>query len=488
MLALRQKIPPQDPKMPSRKIITIILFFLFSFLRLCSLVRGQEVSPSPTPISLKTDDANVSATVITAANTDLANVDCETTDIEGDVQGDLILDFTPVPTATASAIASATVIPAPISEAMVEEETDLVVENSLVLTADSGGSTALFNTGEETVLETGDANVSAAVLTFANNNFEGEVSVEVINVYGNLEGDIILPINIPTDIPVASPSATAQEKIVQTNTAEIENTITIETETGDNQADRNTGEEVSITTGASTVAVNTVNFANTNLVDTCQWVVVVNEVPEGTSEIFSNDTGGGISEESVPADKQTEQTNTVLLKNNLELSAKTGGNQASANTNGNTAVKTGDANVLVNLVNFVNTNVQSTGRLLVAVVNIFGRWQGTFIGPGSTVSPTPTLTPTSTLTPAPSVAEPGPAVVQAVAVPTLTPMPTSTAAPTLRPKPTVPGPTSASTSILVSSPAAEPLADRRIKINLAWLVLISPVFLTAMAIKKFLVN
>jgi hypothetical protein len=78
----------------------------------------------------------------------------------------------------------------------------------------------------------------------------------------------------------------------------------------------------------------------------------------------------------------TTQTNNAKIENNVNLSANAGGNNASYNTGGNSNVSTGDTQVIVNIVNFVNTNITGGGKLVVTVVNVFGSWLGDFVAPG----------------------------------------------------------------------------------------------------------
>ena len=80
----------------------------------------------------------------------------------------------------------------------------------------------------------------------------------------------------------------------------------------------------------------------------------------------------------------TYQANTANINNNINLTANTGGNKASQNTGGNSQIKTGDAQVIASLVNFVNNNISGSSKLVVSVVNVFGSWLGDFITPGST--------------------------------------------------------------------------------------------------------
>jgi hypothetical protein len=78
----------------------------------------------------------------------------------------------------------------------------------------------------------------------------------------------------------------------------------------------------------------------------------------------------------------TVQTNNANIVNNLNLSANTGGNETSKNTGGNNSIVTGDANIIANIVNFVNNNIAGNGRLFVTVVNVFGSWMGNLVTPG----------------------------------------------------------------------------------------------------------
>src|SRR4029077_16659587 len=93
----------------------------------------------------------------------------------------------------------------------------------------------------------------------------------------------------------------------------------------------------------------------------------------------------------------TSQTNAAGIVNNINLAANTGGNNTSYNTGGNSSIATGDANIIANLVNFVNNNVTGGGKLVVTVVNVFGSWLGNFVTPGHTdTSPVVADNPTTT--------------------------------------------------------------------------------------------
>jgi hypothetical protein len=132
----------------------------------------------------------------------------------------------------------------------------------------------------------------------------------------------------------------------------------------------------------------------------------------------TTNTGNGAGSTNNASDtsnnsSNTEQTNTAHITNNINLSANTGGNTANENTGGSSTVKTGNANVIANLVNFVNNNIVGKGKLVVTVVNVFGSWVGNLITPGHTkeegaqnqsasAQSTATTTAQVTVTPAPT--------------------------------------------------------------------------------------
>ena len=63
------------------------------------------------------------------------------------------------------------------------------------------------------------------------------------------------------------------------------------------------------------------------------------------------------------------------------IGPNTGNNQANYNTGGDSTIKTGDVNVAVSIMNFVNTNI--IGRtLMLGIINVFGSWTGNAVPPG----------------------------------------------------------------------------------------------------------
>jgi hypothetical protein len=107
----------------------------------------------------------------------------------------------------------------------------------------------------------------------------------------------------------------------------------------------------------------------------------------GGNETANSGNGAGSdnnANSNQTSNSTTEQNNNANVENTLNLSANTGKNHANENTGGSSTVKTGDAKIIANVVNFVNNNIKGSGKLVVTVVNVFGSWVGNFITPGHT--------------------------------------------------------------------------------------------------------
>lgn len=389
--------------------------------------------------SVETGDANTSGTLVNIANTNLAGLAVSEFNVADDQKGDLVLDFTSgcivgceffdpastVNTGNGSNSANDSEVNQTVTNNTFQYN-EGTLENNVTLEANSGDNQADKNTGGDSTITTGDANVAANVVNFLNNNIAGNVILGVVNIFGDLIGDIILPeeaINMPlagaANIGNGSDSTnsalidnTINNITAQTNDALIQNNLNFQSNTGGNQTSQNTGGNSSIETGEANINSQTLNIANSNISGGDWWLVLVNEAGEWAGKILgapdgsniagsagtqiSDDPNGNITvtNQNNDSDSQntastgqtvnnnTVQNNVAQIINNLNLFANTGNNSVSKNTGGDSSIKTGDASVIANLVNFVNNNISGNGRLTVVVVNVFGSWLGDFVTPG----------------------------------------------------------------------------------------------------------
>jgi hypothetical protein len=297
------------------------------------------------------------------------------------------------------------------------------IKNDIEINALSGMNGASKNTGAGDI-STGDSNAAASIVNFLNTNLNvPQWLIGVVNIFGTLVGDIILP------RPEDSPSSQTTTQIAQNSTtgaqsqnealnsnqnttnfqnynnAEVLNNVDAQAVTGQNNSSYNTGPG-QIQDGDADVSTQEVNVANQNVIsDQPLWIVIVNKMGEWVGYIVGEEPGQNIagSPEFFQSSDQTAQNfatgpesqnsavtsqtsetnvanqNTGKIENNIKILSDSGDNQTAYNTLGG-AIQTGDAKTGLDLVNFINNNF--TGQsLAILIVNVFGEWVGKVIPP-----------------------------------------------------------------------------------------------------------
>lgn len=155
----------------------------------------------------------------------------------------------------------------------------------------------------------------------------------------------------------ATVDLTRTNTVVQNNTAKVSNYVDVDANTGDNDANDNTGGDVNIDTGNSSVEVAVQNLLNKNSasIDCC--------ANGGTSVKIANN--GSDSDNDVDLDLDSSnsifQDNEAKVDNDVYADANTGNNDAEDNTNGDVSIDTGRAEVGVGILNALNANFASIG-------------------------------------------------------------------------------------------------------------------------------
>jgi len=388
--------------------------------------------------SIETGDSNTSGTIINSINTNLEGISLAEFNIIGDYMGNYVLDFESgcisgcggdiVVANTGNGNGSDNIASVDtINNDSSFQTNDAEIENNMTLVANSGNNKTNDNTRSNTSIDTGDANVSASVLNLVNTNIAGGIVYSVVNIFGDLVGDIIFPEtdnccgddvyatnseNSGGSTNVTDVDITNSDDTFQFNNVELENNLILEANTGKNVLTDNTQGSGYIETGNVEIEGSVVNVANTNISGGDMWLVIVNEAGKWVGRILGTDggniagsegfvfdvdengeitavnSGNGENSDNNTSIDQTNvstvvQDNNAKITNNLVLSANTGENRAKDNTGGNNSIITGDARIVANIVNFVNTNIAGSGTLYVNVVNVFGSWLGNFVTPGS---------------------------------------------------------------------------------------------------------
>ncbi len=127
-------------------------------------------------------------------------------------------------------------------------------------------------------------------------------------------------------------------------------------ESGDNEAENNTGGDVTVTTGSATANVNLNNLANAN------WAAVVSGFGSGPAWIGVEISGNGSkSENEVKVEQRLfttiVQDNWAEILNRVEAEVESGDNEAENNTEADVAIHTGAATANINLNNKANFNL-----------------------------------------------------------------------------------------------------------------------------------
>ncbi|MBZ9571930.1 DUF11 domain-containing protein [Patescibacteria group bacterium] len=267
------------------------------------------------------------------------------------------------------------------------------IENEVLIDASTGNNSASSNSGDA-IINTGDANVVTNVFNFLNSNIIGSNWTQIIiNVFDNWIGDLIFPGKEAMQDFLGQGSSVCGgdcggTNIVSSNEGQIENEVTVVADTGQNTITRGSG---IINTGHANAQANVFNVANSNINGGSWFLLGINVFGNWKGNVFSLPPGFGnnVSSNGVklynlgPEDLDNPSENSSLnivndntgtIKNSVLVNVSTGGNTANSNE-GSAVINTGNANVLTNLTNILNSNITGANWLL-GMINVFGNWQG----------------------------------------------------------------------------------------------------------------
>ena len=190
------------------------------------------------------------------------------------------------------------------------------------------------------------------------------------------------------------------------NNANVGNTVNLDASSGNNSSSYNTGNG-SVSSGDANVVLSILNLINTvfiaptggqiglflgNFLGSLIGDYVVDpasgeaySLTGSRLDVGNSDTGAGSQNTAIvnAGDNTTiNNTNNGVLDNNINLSANTGNNQSSYNT-GNGQVTSGNANISLNLLNFLNSVFVARDSGLVGILNVFGDFIGNLVIPKS---------------------------------------------------------------------------------------------------------
>ncbi len=221
------------------------------------------------------------------------------------------------------------------------------IKNNVDIKSNTGGNDANSNTGGNVKVETGDATSNVTVKNTVNSNAANVDCCDTgdtnVLISGNGEdSDNFVKLNQNHDTT-----------LTQRNEANVENDVDVDSNTGDNDAEDNTGGDVSIETGDANATVKVGTTANAN------WARIGGSSNGGS--LTARITGNGEDSDNKiklnnGGDVTLTQWNLADIENDVDVDSDTGYNDANDNTGGDVMIETGDADTDVTVDNMVNFN------------------------------------------------------------------------------------------------------------------------------------
>lgn len=264
------------------------------------------------------------------------------------------------------------------------------IENNVTLKAVSGNATVAGNddAGDAT---TGDATALANIINIVSSSVgAGSTFLGVINIHGNLRGDILVPQSFVdslfadnggnTTASLSSETGDSPTRSKVTSHIGIANNVDLNAKSGnatvagnDTAGDAASGDALTNLTvfnltGQEVIAKNSL-LVFVNVMG--HWVGLITNAPGSTSAAFA---GGGNTSQQTPAGNHDS---TVNIRNNISVSATSGDATVANNDNAGSA-RSGKAVAGVNILNLVHSSFSLNDWFGVLFINVLGNWLGNF--------------------------------------------------------------------------------------------------------------
>lgn len=314
-------------------------------------------------------------------------------DVTGNVQGDLLVD--PAALANSLDVTATPLFGNPSADISIS--TQSTINNTINVGASSGDASAHQNTTTGNI-QSGSANAVANIVNIINSAINANQSfIGMINIYGNLKGNILVPADFVDSVLSTGESANDSVPIATAdNDASVINTVNTNAQSGTATAADNTTTGT-ISSGAANTNVTILNLTRNETIGRNallvfvnvlgSWVGLILDAPAGTT---SANLGGNTVQSTATANNLNTDDD-LRIDNVINVSASSGNATAQENTTAGN-VKTGNANASVNLVNILNSQISLSDWFGILFINVFGEWTGNF-GTQTAVDTTPTNNP-----------------------------------------------------------------------------------------------
>jgi len=270
------------------------------------------------------------------------------------------------------------------------------INNDIDVTAMSGSANVSGNTNGGSATS-GDATALVNLINMMNSAINANKSfVGVLNINGNLEGDILLPPDMLQAI-IAATGPNSNNQINGSNDTNlnvnvdanrsINNDVTTTANSGDANVASNTSAG-SATSGNSSTNVRLLNLTGQRVVakDAVvvfvnvlgEWVGLIMNAPAGTyAAAVTGQNSNNTINDSNNLNADINATENSQINNKVNATADSGSANVSNNTKAGDA-KSGDANAEVNVLNMIDSDFNISDWFGVLFINVFGSWKGSF--------------------------------------------------------------------------------------------------------------
>lgn len=319
--------------------------------------------------------------------------------IDGDINGDFMLDPNMLGTVQSANGNAQT----GNNNLTLNNEVDAAINNDVNLIANSGNAIVANNTqaGDAT---SGNAQAIANVVNLINSAItSGNSFVGVININGNLNGDILIPpefidqliannvptVTINTTGPNSNNAVTSEEgsnntTVTNTNNLGITNDVNASADSGNASVSGNT-QAGNATSGTAGTSITAFNLTGSNVIGRNallvfvnvmgSWIGMIVNAPPGAT---TAGLGGGITQNTTGNNSTTATNNTnQRINNNITTAASSGDASVTNNTSAGNA-RSGNAHSAINLLNVQNSSLSLSDWFGILFINVFGRWNGSF--------------------------------------------------------------------------------------------------------------
>jgi hypothetical protein len=334
-----------------------------------------------------------------------------TSNINGNVNGDIVLY--PMIMAAMLGAAGGTSTNTATSTNTQNLSNTTGITNNADLSATSGNATVANNTTAGSATS-GNASAVGNIVNMINSAIAaGSSFIGTINIYGNLNGDILVsPGFVPSLIAANNTTNTVTANANLSDTQNITNNVKLGASTGTATVAGNT-RAGSATTGDAKTNLVLLNLTGHQVVAKDSLLVFVNVLgtwvglivdaqPGATSAALGDD----VTTNTTTATANLNASNEATITNNLTLNAASGDATVAHNTNAGNAT-TGNASASANILNVSQSNFGLSGWFGILFINVFGSWLGSF-GVDTPNGNPPQVVSTSSDVPATQATSPAP--------------------------------------------------------------------------------